>query len=60
MPRTAALPDHGIRARYQLGCRCHPCTLSNTVYMRSYRALRSPKAYRQLELPDVGAIYLPG
>jgi hypothetical protein len=37
---SAGVAAHGDRRRYQLGCRCPTCTLSNTGYQREVRAGR--------------------
>ena len=34
---TATMPEHGTRARYGKGCKCHACTRANTLYQRDYR-----------------------
>jgi hypothetical protein len=53
MAADAGAPDHGTRARYQLGCRCLPCRASNACYIAQ---LRGRKARG---LPLLGALISP-
>jgi hypothetical protein len=39
-----ALPPHGDRRRYQLGCRCVPCKAANAAYRRERYALTNGEA----------------
>lgn len=35
--RSLAARPHEVRATYQAGCRCAPCTQANTAYVRGWR-----------------------
>lgn len=40
--------EHGLRATYGKGCRCHPCTEANREYKRRYRS-RTSQLYVNVE-----------